>query len=113
MYTERLKVINYRTIGKRLKRIREEKGYSLYDVERLSKGEFKVPTLSSYETAKRKISISRLNRLASLYEVTLDSILGAERIAEENRPYGKSLIKDLRELEEKIRKTIEKLEEKE
>lgn len=101
---------DYITIGKRLRRIREEKGYSLYDVERITRGEFKVPTLASYETAKRKISISRISKLASVYKVSLDSILGEGRVAEAGGEYGKLFSEELKELEEKIRALRKKLE---
>lgn len=101
---------DYGSIGKRLRKIREEKGYSLYDVERISRGEFKVPTLASYETAKRKISISRVSKLASLYKVSLDFILGEERVAETTVEYGNLSPEELRELEEKIRALRKKLE---
>lgn len=101
---------DYGSIGKRLRKIREEKGYSLYDVERISRGEFKVPTLASYETAKRKISISRVSKLASLYKVSFDSILGEERVAETTVEYGNLSSEELRELEEKIRALRKKLE---
>ena len=101
---------DYITIGKRLRRIRKEKGYSLYDVERITRGEFKVPTLASYETAKRKISISRISKLVSVYKVSLDSILGEGRVAEAGSKYGKLSSEELRELEEKIRALRKKLE---
>lgn len=103
---------DYLRIGKRLRKIREEKGCSLYDVERISGGEFKVPTLASYETAKRKISISRISKLAALYKVSLDSILGEARVAEKATDYGNLSPEELKELENKIRALRKRLEQK-
>jgi transcriptional regulator with XRE-family HTH domain len=103
---------DYLRIGKRLRKLREEKGYSLYDVERISSGEFKVPTLASYETAKRKISISRISKLAALYKVSLDSMLGEARVAEKAPDYGSLSPEELKELENKIRALRKRLERK-
>jgi transcriptional regulator with XRE-family HTH domain len=62
-------------IGDRLRAIRRQQGLSLHDVEARSGQEFKASVLGAYERGERALSVSRLLRLAELYEVPSDQLL--------------------------------------
>lgn len=69
-------------LGKRLRALRESKGYSIYDVERRAQLHFS--TISKYERNERQPSIEVLRELAEIYEVPLASIFAD---AEDLRQY--------------------------
>jgi len=62
-------------VGQRLRSIRRQKGLSLQEVESTSSQEFKASVLGAYERGERIISVSRLQRLAGLYNVPVDQLL--------------------------------------
>lgn len=62
-------------VGERLRAVRLQKGLSLHDVEQSSKTEFKASVLGAYERGERAISVPRLQRLASFYQVPADRLL--------------------------------------
>jgi transcriptional regulator with XRE-family HTH domain len=62
-------------IGERLRAIRRQQGLSLHDVEARSGEEFKASVLGAYERGERALSVSRLLRLAELYDVPPDQLL--------------------------------------
>jgi len=62
-------------IGDRLRAIRRQQGLSLHDVEARSSQEFKASVLGAYERGERALSVSRLLRLAELYDVPPDQLL--------------------------------------
>ena len=62
-------------VGERLRRIRQQKQWSLNDVENHSEGEFKASVLGAYERGERAISVPRLERLARFYGVGVDQLL--------------------------------------
>jgi transcriptional regulator with XRE-family HTH domain len=62
-------------VGQRLRAIRRQKGLSLQEVEARSDQEFKASVLGAYERGERVISVSRLQRLAGLYNVPVDQLL--------------------------------------
>lgn len=64
-----------RAVGARLRQVRQRHRLSLQAVERLSAQEFKASVVGAYERGERVISVSRLQRLAVLYEVAVDSLL--------------------------------------
>jgi transcriptional regulator with XRE-family HTH domain len=63
------------TVGARLRAIRGQKRLSLQDVEARSREEFKASVLGAYERGERAISVARLQRLASFYQVPVDQLL--------------------------------------
>jgi transcriptional regulator with XRE-family HTH domain len=67
-----------RLVGERLRRIRQQKQWSLSDVEAQSDSEFKASVLGAYERGERAISVPRLERLARFYGVTIDQLLPRE-----------------------------------
>ena len=64
-----------RKVGERLRVIRRQKRLSLQDVEATSRDEFKASVLGAYERGERAISVPRLERLASFYNVPVDQLL--------------------------------------
>lgn len=59
-------------LGRRLRYLRESKGYSIYDVERRIQLHFS--TISKYERNERQPSIEVLRELAEIYGVPLASL---------------------------------------
>jgi transcriptional regulator with XRE-family HTH domain len=69
-------------VGARLRAVRQQRGFSLQDVEQVSTQEFKASVLGAYERGERAISVPRLQRLARCYGVPVDRLLpeGAELV---------------------------------
>lgn len=64
-----------RRVGERLRAIRRQKRLSLQDVESQSSQEFKASVLGAYERGERSISVPRLQRLSTFYNVPVDQLL--------------------------------------
>jgi transcriptional regulator with XRE-family HTH domain len=67
-----------RAVGARLRVVRNQLGLSLQAVEATSNQEFKASVLGAYERGERAVSVSRLQRLAKLYGVSVDQLLPQE-----------------------------------
>jgi transcriptional regulator with XRE-family HTH domain len=65
-------------VGEKLRRLRQDRGFSLQEVCERSGGSFVVSTLSAYERGKRSLSLERLYELASIYGQSPMSILDIE-----------------------------------
>ena len=70
-----------RAVGARLRTVRHQIGLSLQAVESMSAQEFKASVLGAYERGERAISVARLQRLAKLYQVSVDQLLPSEEHA--------------------------------
>ena len=68
-------------VGERLRAVRKQKHLSLHAVEAKSAGEFRASVLGAYERGERAISVARLQRLAGLYEVSVDQLLPGQHDA--------------------------------
>jgi transcriptional regulator with XRE-family HTH domain len=64
-------------VGRRLRSIRKQKGYSLQEVEERSVQEFKASVVGAYERGERSLSLPRMQRLALFYGVPVDQLLPA------------------------------------
>src|SRR5687767_7371354 len=62
-------------LGQRLRWVRQQRKLSLRTVARLSGDEFRISVLGAYERGHRMISVTRLQRLAELYGVSVDHLL--------------------------------------
>lgn len=62
-------------LGERLRLVRRQKLLSLQLVESLSRQEFRASVLGAYERGERAISVPRLKRLASVYNVPVEQLL--------------------------------------
>ena len=67
-----------RAVGARLRTVRHQIGLSLQAAEAMSGQEFKASVLGAYERGERAISVARLQRLAKLYQVSVDQLLPSE-----------------------------------
>lgn len=101
-------------VGARLRRIRQQRGMSLQDVERASKGEWKAAVVGSYERGDRNISAARLCELAEFYGVTASEVVPAEDVPKPPPP-NHGIMLDLSRLSvnehwETIRRYIESIQ---
>lgn len=71
-------------LGERLRRVRQQQGLSLQEVEQLSGGRLKASVVGAYERGERAVSISRLQVLAQFYRVPVAELLPAP--TEEREP---------------------------
>src|SRR3954452_9882189 len=62
-------------LGAALRAIREQRSWSLRDVQVASEGRFTASAVGTYERGERGISVQRLSELAQLYGVPLDRLL--------------------------------------
>lgn len=65
-------------VGDRLRSIRRQRGLSLQDVQRATKGEFKAAVLGAYERGERALSVPRLHALAEFFGVPITQFLPVE-----------------------------------
>ncbi len=89
-----------RMVGRRLRTVREERLYSLRDVERESRSEFRSSVISAYERGERMMSVQRLDRLAKFYDVPIAHLLPSSgQAVEHQRPNLAVRLRRLNELE--------------
>jgi transcriptional regulator with XRE-family HTH domain len=62
-------------LGERLRRVRQQQGLSLHDVEERSGGRLKASVVGAYERGERAVSITRLQVLAEFYRVPTAELL--------------------------------------
>ena len=65
-----------RTVGRRLRAIRQAQGLSLADVEHRSEGRWSSSAVGAYERGFRNLSLPRLRALAEFYRVPVAVLLG-------------------------------------
>lgn len=65
-----------RTVGQRLRAIRQAQGLSLADVEHRSGGRWSSSAIGAYERGFRNLSLPRLKSLAEFYRVPVGVLLG-------------------------------------
>jgi transcriptional regulator with XRE-family HTH domain len=87
-------------LGERLRRIRQQKGMSLQDVQHSSKGRWKAAVVGAYERGDRNVTVARLAELAEFYGVPLGELIpGGEAQAPGKPPERKRVVLDLAGLE--------------
>lgn len=86
-------------LGDRLRRVRQQQGLSLHEVEERSEGELKASVVGAYERGERSVSIPRLQRLASFYRVPVAELLPQRGGAATGIDLGPELVIDLVALE--------------
>jgi transcriptional regulator with XRE-family HTH domain len=62
-------------LGERLRRVRQQQGLSLHDVEHRSRGTLKASVVGAYERGERAVSITRMEVLADFYRVPVAELL--------------------------------------
>lgn len=85
--TENLKKKTNKTVGKNIRAMRHQRGWSQEDVaNRLG---ISIPAFSKIETGVTDINLSRLEQIANIYEVNVVNLLSAE--IEEGEPQVSNL----------------------
>jgi transcriptional regulator with XRE-family HTH domain len=86
-----------RALGERLRRVRQQQGLSLHDVEGRSDGRLKASVVGAYERGERSVSITRLQVLADFYRAPVAELLPdpARAPAPEPREAGADVVIDL------------------
>ncbi|MGH2734069.1 MAG: transcriptional regulator [Actinomycetota bacterium] len=67
-----------RSVGDNLRRIRQQKGLSLQDVQSESAGKWKAAVVGAYERGDRNVTVGRLAELAGFYDVPISEVLPEE-----------------------------------
>lgn len=62
-------------LGERLRRIRQQQGLTLQQVEKKSQGRWKAVVVGSYERGDRAVSVAKLAELADFYGVPVTELL--------------------------------------
>lgn len=83
-------------IASRIRALRRARGWSLADVEKISKGAIKAVVLGSYERSDRSLSVRRAIELANLYSVPLAHLLCTPDTQIVLDPLGSRIVIDLR-----------------
>jgi transcriptional regulator with XRE-family HTH domain len=68
-------------LGERLRRVRQQQGLSLHDVEDRSRGTLKASVVGAYERGERAVSITRMEVLADFYRVPVAELLPDPNLA--------------------------------
>jgi transcriptional regulator with XRE-family HTH domain len=64
-----------KALGENLRKIRQQKGMSLQDVQAASRGEWKAAVIGAYERGDRNVTVGRLHELADFYDVPISELL--------------------------------------
>ncbi|MCU1354180.1 MAG: transcriptional regulator, family [Acidimicrobiales bacterium] len=87
-----------RSVGQRLRAIRQAQGLSLSDAEERSGGRWSASAIGAYERGFRTLSLPRLKSLADFYKVPVSVLLG-EPQAMAAPPDRRKIVLDLEALE--------------
>ena len=71
-----MKSVTTEHVAQRIRKIRHDRGWSLADVEVISKGSIKAEVMGSYERCDRALSLKRTIEVANLFAVPLEYLLG-------------------------------------
>lgn len=82
--------------SQKLREIRKSKGWSLQDVEKISKGKWKAVVIGSYERSDRAISLKKTIELMDFYQVPISALFEEEMARSSNDEPFDSLILDQR-----------------
>lgn len=86
-------------LGERLRRIRNQQGLTLHDVEERSGGEWKAVVIGSYERGDRAISVPKLARLAEFYGVPVSELLPGGTTSNDDGAEPSRIVIDLSSLD--------------
>lgn len=62
-------------LGDRLRKIRQQKGMSLQDVQHASEDRWKAAVVGAYERGDRNVTVARLSELADFYGVPVSELI--------------------------------------
>ena len=95
--------ISWASVARNLRAVRKQRGWTLQEVERRSRGRWKAVVVGSYERTDRALSIEKAIELANFYNVPFADLLGvstANALSNENE-YGlevSHIVIDLRKI---------------
>ena len=106
--------MSWPTVAKNLRAIRKSRGWTLNDVERRSRGQWKAVVIGSYERTDRALSIAKAIELANFYNVPLANLLGIPTTSDRNtghtyEPEVDHTVIDLRKISQSKNSQILKL----
>ena len=81
-----------KSLGARLRSIRQQQGLSLQGVEEKSAGRWKAVVVGSYERGDRAVTVQKLAELADFYGVPVPELLPEGRIPSGGEPATKIVI---------------------
>ena len=88
-----------KTLGGKLRAIRQQQGLSLHGVEEKSKGRWKAVVVGSYERGDRAVTVQKLAELADFYGVPIRELLPGSASAAAAAAAPPRLILDLEALQ--------------
>ena len=89
-----------RIVGDELRRARQDAGLALRDLNQRSGREFKASAVGGYERGERSISLDRFCRLAALYGIAPEHLLG--RVLERTPTPAGDVVIDIRSAQETV-----------
>src|SRR5690348_8798573 len=81
-----------KSLGARLRSIRQQQGLSLHGVEQKSAGRWKAVVVGSYERGDRAVTVQKLAELADFYGVPVPELLPEGRVSSGSEPATKIVI---------------------
>ena len=93
--------------SQKLREIRKSKGWSLQDVEKISKGKWKAVVIGSYERSDRAISLKKTIELMDFYQVPISTLFEEEMAPSSSGEPFDSLILDQRLINKSTEENLE------
>ena len=100
---------NPTSTSEKLRAIRKSKGWSLQDIERISKGKWKAVVIGSYERSDRSISLKKAIDLMKFYEVPIQLLFEEAPSQSIKTINNKKLVLDQRRIKNSTKPELESL----
>jgi transcriptional regulator with XRE-family HTH domain len=100
---------NPTSTSEKLRAIRKSKGWSLQDIERISKGKWKAVVIGSYERSDRSISLKKAIDLMKFYEVPIQLLFEEDPSQSIKSINNKKLVLDQRRIKNSTKPELESL----
>ena len=100
---------NPTSTSEKLRAIRKSKGWSLQDIERISKGKWKAVVIGSYERSDRSISLKKTIDLMKFYEVPIQLLFEEDPSQSIKTINNKKLVLDQRRIKNSTKPELESL----
>ncbi|CAB4971741.1 unannotated protein [freshwater metagenome] len=100
---------NPTSTSEKLRAIRKSKGWSLQDIERISKGKWKAVVIGSYERSDRSISLKKAIDLMKFYEVPIQLLFEEDPSQSIKTINNKKIVLDQRRIKNSTKPELESL----
>ena len=100
---------NPTSTSEKLRAIRKSKGWSLQDIERISKGKWKAVVIGSYERSDRSISLKKAIDLMKFYQVPIQLLFEEDPSQSIKTINNKKLVLDQRRIKNSTKPELESL----